>query len=246
MKKMRFQWAALAVSAAVLSACGGGGDDAATTVAAEGFWTATTSDGLEVSLAILENGETWGVYADSSVAGVLYGNASTSGSSVSGTGKTFDIVDRTVSSGTFSGTFAPKSSLSVTTSDGTRINASYEADYDQPALLSNIAGSYSGIGLSGFSNVQSIPITIAEDGSVSTPVDPQCTATGAVTPRPSGKNVFNVTVTFNGTNCALGDGTTTTGVAYYDTVDRVLLVLALNAAKTDGFIYEGTKSNVAR
>lgn len=246
MKKMRLHWAALAVSTALLAACGGGDDSSSTAVAAEGFWSATTTDGLDVTLAILENGETWGVYANSGIAGVLYGNTTTSGSSVSGTGKTFDLVYRTVSSGTFSGTFAPKTSLSVTTSDGTVINASYEIEYDQPALLSNIAGSYSGEGLSGFSTVQSVPITIAADGSISTPVDPNCTASGSVTPRSSGKNVFNVSVTFTGTNCALGNGTTTTGVAYYDTVDQSLLVLALNAAKSDGFIYAGLKSTAAR
>lgn len=251
MKKMRLHWAALAVSTALLAACGGGGDDstttATTTLSAEGFWSATTSAGTDVTLAILENGETWGVLDNgSSITGVLYGNATTNGSSISGTGTNFDLVSRTVGQGTFSGTFAPKTTLSVTTSDGTAINASYEAEYDQPALLSNIAGTYSGEGLSGLSSVQSIPITIAADGSMSTPVDPNCTASGSVTPRPNGKNVFNVSVTFTGTNCALGNGTTTTGVAYYDTVDQSLLVLALNAAKTDGFIYAGLKSTAAR
>lgn len=248
MKKTRLQWAALAVSASVLTACGGGDDSttSTTTLAAEGFWSATTSDGLEVNLAILENGETWGVYANSGIAGVLYGNASASGSSVSGTGKTFNLVNRTVTPGTFSGTFTPKSTLAVKTSDGTVINATYEADYDQPALLSNISGTYSGTGLSGLSTVQNVPVTIAADGSLSTPVDPNCTASGAVAPRASGKNVFNVTVTFRGTNCALGNGTTTTGVAYYDSVDKALLVLALNAAKTDGFIYAGLKSTATR
>lgn len=249
MKKMRIQWAALAVSAAVLTACGGGDDSttSTTTLAAEGFWSATTTAGTDVTLAILENGETWGVTDDGySITGVLYGNATANGSSISGTGKNFNLLSRTVTPGTFSGTFTPKSTLSVTTSDGAVINASYEAEYDQPALLSNIAGTYSGEGLSGLSTVQNVPVTIAANGSLSTPVDPQCTVSGAVTPRPSGKNVFNISVTFNGTNCALGNGTTTTGVAYYDTVDQSLLVLALNAAKTDGFIYAGLKSTAAR
>ena len=61
-------------------------------------------------------------------------------------------------------------------------------------------------------------------------------------PRPSGKNIFNVSVTFTGTNCALGNGTVTTGVGYYDMDTKRLLVLALNAAKTDGFIYIGSKA----
>lgn len=250
MKKMRLQWAALAVSATVLTACGGGDDSSTaptTTLAVAGFWSATTTAGSEVTLAILENGETWGVTDDGyTITGVLYGNTTANGSSVSGTGKNFNLLSRTVTPGTFSGTFTPKSTLSVTTGDGAVISASYEAEYDQPALLSNIAGSYSGEGLSGFSTIQSVAVTIAADGSLSTPVDPNCTASGTVSPRPSGKNVFNVSVTFNGTNCALGNGTTTTGVAYYDTVDQSMLVLALNPAKTDGFIYAGLKSTAAR
>ena len=251
MKKMRLHWAALAVSTVFLTACGGGGDDstttATTTLSAEGFWSATTSAGADFTLAILENGETWGVLGDGdSIIGVLYANATTSGSSISGTGTSFNLVRRTAVQGTFSGTFAPKSTLSVTTNDSTAINASYDAEYDRPALLSNIAGTYSGEGLSVLSTVQSIPVTIAADGSISSPVDPNCTASGSVAPRPSGKNVFNVSVTFTGTNCALGNGTTTTGVAYYDTADQSLLVLALNAAKTDGFIYAGLKSTAAR
>lgn len=68
-----------------------------------------------------------------------------------------------------------------------------------------------------------------------------CSAAGTAVPRPSGKNIFNITITFTGTNCALGNGAVTTGVAYYDAVNRQVLVMALNSAKTDGFIYVGTK-----
>jgi len=39
----------------------------------------------------------------------------------------------------------------------------------------------------------------------------------------------------------LGNGAVTTGVGYYDVVNKQLLVMALNAAKTDGFIYLANK-----
>jgi hypothetical protein len=68
-----------------------------------------------------------------------------------------------------------------------------------------------------------------------------CSAAGTATPRPSGKNIFNVTVTFTGSNCALGNGASTSGVAYYDAATRRVLVMAMNAAKSDGFIYLGQK-----
>jgi hypothetical protein len=68
-----------------------------------------------------------------------------------------------------------------------------------------------------------------------------CSASGTAKPRSSGKNVFDVSITFTGTNCALGNNTVTTGVGYYDAATRQVLVMALNSAKTDGFIYVGVK-----
>ena len=48
-------------------------------------------------------------------------------------------------------------------------------------------------------------------------------------------------MTLNGSNCALGNGTRTAGIAYYDPSTRQVLVMALNSSKTDGFIYLGAK-----
>lgn len=50
-----------------------------------------------------------------------------------------------------------------------------------------------------------------------------------------------MTVTFLGSTCALGNGATTQGVAYYDSATGQILVMAMNSSKTDGFIYIGAK-----
>lgn len=248
MKTMKTRIAAIAAST-VLAACGGGGDggsvggSSGTTATAEGVWSGTLASGVSVSAAILENGETWGVYTSGSlIVGALYGNTTSSGTTLSGSGVAFDVVARSSSNGTFTGTFNPKSTIRISSSDGGVFTGTYDTEYDQPAVLSNVAGSFNGQGVSGNSTVQSIPLSIASNGTVTVPGTADCSAAGTLTPRPTGKNIFNVSVTFTGTNCALGNGTVTTGIGYYDTVTQGLLVLAMNPAKTDGFIYIGAKA----
>jgi hypothetical protein len=238
------QFAALGLTV-LLAACGGGGDSSpapAPTTTAEGFWGGTASTGVSVALAILENGETWGVYTSSgSIVGALYGNTTSSGTTLSGSGKDFNIPSRTVSSASYSGTFTAKSTMNVTTSAGGSFSGIYDTAYDQPASLAAVTGTFSGVGVSGTSPVQAVSVAISPSGAITVPASLGCSAAGTATPRPSGKNIFNVTVTFTGSNCALGNGASTSGVAYYDAATRRVLVMAMNAAKSDGFIYLGQK-----
>ncbi|MCU0925744.1 MAG: hypothetical protein MUF44_06790 [Hydrogenophaga sp.] len=247
MKTMKTLFASIA-AISVLAGCGGGGDGGSTEIApgpsatAEGFWSGTTSTGTQVNVAILETGETWGVYTSgNSIIGALYGNTTSSGTSLNGSGSDFNIPSRTVTPGTYSGTYSSRATISLTASNGTRFSGTYSASYDQAASLAAVAGTFSGTGVSGGSSVQSASVTISSSGAVSTPVSNGCSSAGTFTPRPSGKNIFNVSVTFTGANCALGNGATTTGVAYYDSATRQLLVMALNSARSDGFIYIGSK-----
>ena len=233
----------------LLSACGGGGDSAssptpapAPTATAEGFWEGPASTGVSVALAVLETGETWGVYTSSgAVVGALYGTTTSSGTTLSGSGKDFNIPSRSVGSGTYSGTFAAKSIINVATSTGSTFSGAYKTAYDQPASLAALAGTFSGVGVSGTSPVQTVSVTISPSGSITVPSSLGCSAAGTSTPRPSGKNIFDLTMTFTGSNCALGNGAATTGIAYYDAITRRVTVMAMNATKSDGFIYVGQK-----
>lgn len=235
--------------AVVLTACGGGGggDDApaappAPVTTAEGFWNGTASTGTTVRVAILENGETWGVYSvGSSIVGALYGQTTSGTGTLSGSGSDFNIPTRTVTQGSYTGTFTPKSRINIRSSNGATFSAEYRTDYDAAPSLAALAGTFSGTGVSGGSPVQNAPVTISSNGTISVPSSLGCSASGTAVPRPSGKNIFNVSVTFSGSNCALGNGARTTGIAYYDAPTRQLLVMALNSGKTDGFIYVGTK-----
>ena len=234
-----------------LSACGGGGGDSTPAVStpapvpvktAEGLWQGTASSGATVALAVLENGETFGIYTSgSSIAGALYGSTASSGTTLSGAGSDFNIPSRTVASATYNGTFVEKSSLRIATSGGATLSGTYDATYDQAASLAATAGTFSGQGVSGNSTVQTIPVTISATGAITVPGANGCSASGTASPRTTGKNILDVTVTFNGANCALGNGTVTKGIGYFNATTKSLVVLALNPAKTDGFIYIGQK-----
>jgi hypothetical protein len=237
---------ALLAATVALVACGGGGGAAPTpasvvNASAEGFWNGTASTGPQVSVVILENGETWGLYASAnSIVGALFGNTVVSGSTVSGTGNDFNLVSRTVTPGTFTGTVAAKSTLSLTTSTGAKLNATYDATYDQAPSLVALAGTYTGQAVTGGTSPQTNTVTISSTGALSS-VGTGCTASGTATPRPTGKNIFNISVTFTGTSCALGNGVVTTGVATFTPATRQLIAMAMNGAKSDGFIYAGTR-----
>lgn len=236
---------------AALAGCGGGGGGDATTTptpttsaAAEGFWIGTTSTGTVVNLAILENGETWGLYgSSSSLTGAVYGNTTTSGTALSGSGSAFDFVTRTTGTGTYTGTVTTKGAISMDV-DGTKLTGTYDASYDQPATLASVAGTYSGLAVTATIAPQATTVVIDVNGNVSSSFVSGsliCNTSGKATPRASGKNVFNVQLTFTGNFCALGNGTVVNGVATYNTTSRQLITMALNSAKTDGLIFLGTR-----
>ncbi len=229
-------------AAMIFSACGGGGssDTAVTTAAsAEGFWTGTSSNAARVQLAILEDGTTWGFYTiGGTLAGALYGSTKVNGTSFSGSG--IDIYSATIHPGTYSGTVAAKSTINATLSSGVTFTGNYSAAYDQAALLTNLAGTYVGYGLTGATAARSVPVAISAGGNISA-TDAGCSLTGTASPRATGKNVFNVQITFAGATCLLGNGSVTNGIAFYDITSRQLIVMAMNASKTDGFIYAGVR-----
>lgn len=208
---------------------------------AEGFWSGPASTGNDVSLVVLENGETWGVYSNSGViVGALYGSTTSSGTTLSGSGSDFNILARTVTPGTYSGTFAARNTIRITTSIGSVFNGVYGAAYDTAASLTSVTGNFSGSAVTAATGPSTVNVGISSLGVISI-VDGGCTAAGTAAPRSTGKNVFNVSLTFTGATCVLGNGAVTTGVGYYDVVNKQLLVMALNAAKTDGFIYLANK-----
>lgn len=212
--------------AIALSGCGGGGDSGSSVqssavstssvalATAEGVYEATMPGAPYPALEgiILENGDVWGIYGNNLgsvfyVAGFIQGNgASSNGSSYNSTNaKDFGFAPAV--SGTLSATFnATAKTISGTTnfssitrqfSGAAPVPSTYS--YNSAASLSSITGRWSMTALTG----EGLTVTISATGSYTLLSTLGCTATGTITPRPSGKNVFNIAGTFGPAPCAL-------------------------------------------
>lgn len=227
--------------AAMLTACGGGGGPGSPSSTAEGLWYGQTSTGYIARLAVLENGESWGLYSTTTaIVGALYGNTVSGGGSLSGTGGDFNFLLRTVVNATYSGTYSPKAALSATTSGGASFSGNYSATYDTPASLATVAGQYTGVGISRVSAATSTVVAITAAGAV-TATNPFCSGSGNIVPRPGDKAIYNLSITFAGTNCGLTGVGPLAGIAYFEASTRQLVAMGLNGAKTDGLFWIGTK-----
>lgn len=229
-----------------LAACGGGGGGGApassAAVGVEGFWSGPASTGITVSAVILETGETWGIYSSGSdIYGALYGTSSVTGSTLAISGNDYSFVNNAITQGRLTGSYTAKSSINATAADNTSVALTYDSDYDTPASLSSLAGSYSFTGRSGAYSLVPGNVTIDANGAF-TLAQTACAISGTMTPRPNGKSVFNVVLTSAGLNCAASIASLA-GVAFVDTsaTPRQLRLLALNADRTDGLIVLGTK-----
>ena len=73
---------------------------------------------------------------------------------------------------------------------------------------------------------------ISSSGDVTGFTSRGCTFTGTVAPRPSGKNVFNVSITFGGSPCVLL-GKTATGIAIQYPIGQAQTELELAVISSD-------------
>lgn len=228
--------------AALLSACGGGGSGSASTgntgPSAEGYYGGTITGGSSSAfqLLVLENGEYWMMYGNQSatvlgVTGFVQGtgtsnngsftssNAEDFGSTpaVAGTvAATYDATAKTVSGTATSG------AKSATFVGGPVSGSLY--NYNLAASLNTIAGTYVAANLAGHVvaiDVSTLGVFVATDTTSG------CKFGGAITPRSSGKNVFDVVMKFDAPPCAFpGESATGIAIAYLLSNGRTQLLLA--------------------
>lgn len=237
-----YKLAITAFSLAMLAACGGGGSGNSVNTA-EGIWQGPSSTGANVTVAILENGESWGgATVGNTLVSALAGTASGNGTAFSATGSEFYFSSNTVGTGTMTGTVTQKQRIQATSNTGSTVNLAYNSYYDQAVTAADIAGSYTLSGRTARYSIPSRALTIDATGNF-TVVDNGCTTTGTATPRASGKAIINVNATGTG-SCILGNGVTLNGIAVLDktTTPKTLVFIALNSAKTDGLVLIGTKN----
>lgn len=236
----------------VLAACGGGGGGGETpppppppqTAGAEGFWSGTASSGFSILGAVLENGEYWVMYyAGGVLYGLVQGNGTwNNGNFTSTNGLDFNI-GGTVTPVAVSGSYRERASLQglVTPQAGgtpVTFTAAYEVAYETPATLAAVSGVWRGRLIDG----ETYTINVAANGAFTGAGSSGCTFRGSAVPRPSGKNVYNLTVTFNGGVCALGTQTLSgIAVATGSGASQLLYAAALNATRSAGYLTISTR-----
>lgn len=252
----RFSFSALPLLASILLiGCGGGGGDGAPSPgpSAEGVYAGKLagSASSDFELLVLENDEYWTIYGMRTpsmfaVTGFLQGTGkSNNGSFTSSNARDFGlipaasgVVDATydATAKTISGTVQYES-LTVGFSGGPISDSLY--DYDTPASLTTITGTWTASTLQG----EVVSLDVASNGAFTTFSNLGCTASGNVSPRPSGKNVFNVFLTFGPAPCAL-PGQTATGIAVaYPLANgqTQLIVGVVDASRSMGTAVFGTR-----
>lgn len=230
----------MAVVAATLTACGGGGDDPApvSTDRPEGVFGGklTGSTSSDFQMLVLENGELWSLYGVETpttfgVAGFVQGTIGATGTSFSSSNaRDYGFVPALVGSaagtfnkaaGTISGTVSA-GPQSVSFTGGPIAGSLY--NYNSPASIAAVSGSWTLDSLAG----DTIFLTVQGNGNLSATTTSGCNFTGAVTPRASGKNVFDAAVTFGPSPCALPNQSASgIAVAYPISGGQTQLLVAL-------------------
>lgn len=219
----------VAVAGLLLAGCGGGGGDPAASeeiAALQGAYGGTVLGGSAnaLNLLVLEDGAYWGLYGTAAagqwyVSGFIQGTA-TASSGTFRSGDTRDFGTYPPAAGTISATYdkVARTITGTVTSTATGNRATFSGgpvagslyDYSKPASLATIAGSWSLTDLQGSSialNVQGSGAFTASSGG--------CVFNGTFVPRATGKNVFDIGLTFGATGCALpGRSASGIGVAY--------------------------------
>lgn len=214
------------------------------TQSAEGLWSGSTSSGYEVNSLILENNEFWNIVGRTIgnvfyVVAFDYGAAAINGNSYSTFYKEYTanstalgystgtVISNTRISGTVTtvGATTQTSTISMTPA----VTSFY--NYNKSADINEIVGSWTGTFLSGPTGT----IQIASNGQFSLKDSTGCNSSGSITPRSSGKNVFNLS-TVDGVGCPRPGFKTTGIVITYltNTGKRQVIAGATNESKSGG------------
>lgn len=237
-------WCILGASA-LLSSCsgGGGGGGAAPDVkAVEGIWIGSLPDGGVFAMAALEDDQTWGIQtAGSRLTDVFFGQVASSGSAFTVSGTRVNVATNSVGPLQLSGTVVPRSTMQLNAGGASALTLVYDPEYDQPALLERLTGTYSFS--SNLPGGAQVPATLRMQATGAfTLTEPDCTLSGNVVPRASGKNIFNLTASLSGAGCGVPFGTAVSGFAHLDSqVPQQFYFGALTAGRDHGLFGIGVK-----
>jgi hypothetical protein len=207
-------------------------------VSAEGFWLSESTSGTIVGV-VLENGENWFFSFSNTInAASNTINAAWQGLGISSTGKyiasnevIFNIgllVGAPTLPAPFSGEYVAlktlNGSIAIQNQSAVTFSANYDSAYERPASLTDIVGAW---------KAPFIDLTVGANGAL-TFVSEGCTSSGSISPRPSGKNVYNVKLTVGGSPCA-NRGLVVEGIGFLVTdaaSTKNLIIGALDSTRT--------------
>ncbi len=234
----------------LLTACGGGDGEPGSRgpnlpgdpgggglLDAEGLWTGQSNDGVQTALIVLEDGGAWGMQRrGGALASAIVGKASGSGGVFSMPASVLNLAYWSASDSTYAGTYSARSSIAATSTGNAPLALSYKSAYESAATFAAVTGSYTLNGTSKFGAAPRVTMTVAASGAISFSNWGGCSATGTVSPRSSGRNVFNLSISFKGA-CPLAEGTLVNGVFFVDksAFPAQAYALAQTASKDDGF-----------
>lgn len=215
----------------MLVGCGGGGGNSSdtntsgnttgsqsTAGAAQGVYSGTSSNGYSFSTIVLPNDKFYGIYGTMSgntllLYGMVTGQGTSSSSSYTANVSDF-FYTGAINTGSLSASYVAGSRINGTLTEGNSQTFSGTAlpassfNYNTAASVSAVTGAWSGTLLDG----SATSVTINSNGSFAGSSS-GCPLSGTVTADSSGKNFFDVSVTFGNSNSCQFPNQTATGIA---------------------------------
>ena len=243
MKTMKnYKGLVCSVLALALAACGGGGGGGSTPVTnatAAGVWHGTSSTGYAADLIVLPNNQFATVFGTPAGGnGLLVYGFDTGSGTINGNSLTASInaygVTGLSATGSVSATVATGSSIVGSIAYSTGVTTTFNLvplagyNYNTPASLSTISGTWNGTLLSGGTVTSTVTVN-SSTGAVSGITSSGCTFTGMITPQ-GAVNAYTGTITVGGSPCA-NPGVTASGiaVAYPTTTGTTQLILEVTS-----------------
>lgn len=234
-------------------ACGGAGGYSGsdpssvpqpTAPSAEGLWSGTTPTHRTVVGLVLDDGSYWVFYTaianPNVLAGLVQGFGTWhSGSFGSSNTRDFNLEGAGIRAATMSGTYSPKKSFRGTIAYFNGNTESFTGMYDTESQsapnLNLVAGIYTEVRAGN----HTVTVTVESTGTLLGHSSDGCTFAGTLSPHAKG-NMFYISVSFESGPCRHRTETAT-GVTFYDAVTHRLYSAALNSARTNSYIFVGTK-----
>jgi hypothetical protein len=219
---------------------------------AEGVYAGPLSghDYHHVKALILEDGQYWSLYGeDAGSMFTVYGFVQGTGTASDGTYISDDLIDIGAAHLPIEGTMVASYDENAETFNetstfdgigernfaGGRIpDSPYK--YDVPASIDDVIGHWNGTSAAGLT----VAIGIGENGELGileSGPNYSCTATGTIKPRASGKNVFDVSVTFGPAPCEMANETATGVAIMYpltSTQQKQFIAAVISSSRSQG------------